>query len=141
MDNGHVRLHKVLGTTVEAIAGGVYHRFVRPPFSLTPHPLRFTALPSRLSVFSRERQKHTNSSIILPYPSPSLHLLERHAPRRPRWIPLTGYLTVQERERRRKPLIIPIYSKVIMYVLPPSFVFHAPFWVFLWFCLSSGRRY
>ena len=35
-DNGHVGLHKVLGTTVEAIFGGVYHQFVRFPFSLTP---------------------------------------------------------------------------------------------------------
>jgi len=33
---GYVGLHKVLGTTVEAIVGGVYHQFVRPPF---PRPL------------------------------------------------------------------------------------------------------
>ena len=33
VDNAHVGLHKVLGTTVEAIVGGVYHQFVRPPFS------------------------------------------------------------------------------------------------------------
>jgi len=26
-DNGHVGLHKVLGTTVEAIIGGIYHQF------------------------------------------------------------------------------------------------------------------
>jgi len=39
-DNGHVGLHKVLGTTVEAVVGGVYHQFVRLPFSLIPpHPL------------------------------------------------------------------------------------------------------
>ena len=43
-DNGYVGLHKVLGTTVEAIVGGVYHQFVRLPFSLTYHPLRFTAV-------------------------------------------------------------------------------------------------
>lgn len=28
-DKGHIGLHKVLGTTVEAIVGGVYHQFVR----------------------------------------------------------------------------------------------------------------
>jgi len=29
--SGQVGLHKVLGTTVEAIIGGVYHQFVRLP--------------------------------------------------------------------------------------------------------------
>lgn len=33
VDNRHIGLHKVLGTTVEAIVGGVYHQFVRIPFS------------------------------------------------------------------------------------------------------------
>lgn len=35
-DNGHVGLHKVLGTTVEAIVGGVYHQFVRLFLDLPP---------------------------------------------------------------------------------------------------------
>lgn len=29
--SGQIGLHKVLGTTVEAIVGGVYHQFVRLP--------------------------------------------------------------------------------------------------------------
>jgi dsRNA-specific ribonuclease len=44
VDNSHLGLHKVLGTTVEAIVGGVYHQFVRFPtpssaflFALAPH--------------------------------------------------------------------------------------------------------
>lgn len=37
-DNAHVGLHKVLGTTVEAIVGGVYHQFVRPPILQPPSP-------------------------------------------------------------------------------------------------------
>jgi len=35
MGSGQIGLHKVLGTTVEAIVGGVYHQFVRMP----QHPL------------------------------------------------------------------------------------------------------
>ena len=38
-DNSHVGLHKVLGTTVEAIVGGVYHQFVRPSILSFPSPL------------------------------------------------------------------------------------------------------
>lgn len=31
-NKGYVGSYKVFGTTVEAIFGGVYHQFVRPPF-------------------------------------------------------------------------------------------------------------
>lgn len=34
--NRYIGLHKVLGTTVEAIVGGVYHQFVRVPFLQLP---------------------------------------------------------------------------------------------------------
>ena len=45
---GHVGLHKVTGTTVEAIVGGVYHQFVRLS-SFTPPPLLHpTAVLNRL---------------------------------------------------------------------------------------------
>lgn len=37
-DNAHVGLHKVLGTTVEAIVGGVYHQFVRFPTASVSFP-------------------------------------------------------------------------------------------------------
>ena len=62
-DNGHVGLHKVLGTTVEAIVGGVYHQFVRfpPPFI---RPLRFDVVLNHFfSALSRELRKPTSSSI------------------------------------------------------------------------------
>ena len=37
-DNLHVGLHKVLGTMVEAIVGGIYHQFVRLSISLFSFP-------------------------------------------------------------------------------------------------------
>lgn len=42
-NDGHAKLHKVLGATVEAIVRGVHHRFVRFPFSLIS-PLRSTTV-------------------------------------------------------------------------------------------------
>ena len=33
-DNAHIGLHKILGTIVEAMSGGIYHPFVRVSSSL-----------------------------------------------------------------------------------------------------------
>jgi len=98
MDNRHVGLHKVLGTTVEAIVGGVYHQFVRLPFS---SPLYRCTEPFSFPRLVGSRR----SPQVLPHPSPSSHPPERHASRRSRRIPLTSYATLQEREWRRKHLI------------------------------------
>jgi hypothetical protein len=57
-NDGYIGLHKVLGATVEAIVGGVYHQFVRLHFLVH---LPFPPL-IHLFVFSREPQKLTNSS-------------------------------------------------------------------------------
>ena len=56
-DSGRLGFHKVLGTTVEAIVGGVYHQFVRCLFPL--HPPAFLTF---LFSFPREPRKPTNSS-------------------------------------------------------------------------------
>ena len=48
VDNRHVWLREVLGTTVEATVGGVYHRCVHRPFS---SPLYRCAEPFLFRVF------------------------------------------------------------------------------------------
>ena len=58
--SGQIGLHKVLGTTVEAIVGGVYHQFVRLPRIPLPH-----CTESSLCVFPREPPKPTNSSTLI----------------------------------------------------------------------------
>lgn len=63
VDNRHIGLHKVLGTTVEAIVGGVYHQFVRLPFS---SPL-YCCTESFLFRVLRGPQKPTSSSISISY--------------------------------------------------------------------------
>ena len=66
-DNGHVGLHKVLGTTVEAIVGGVYHQFVCLPFPII-RPPRFDVVLNRFfSALSRELRKPTSSSIPISF--------------------------------------------------------------------------
>ena len=98
-DSGYVGLHKVLGTTVEAIVGGVYHQFVRRPLSLiNPPPLYRSAEP----FFPGSRR----GPQVFPHPSSPSHPPKRHTSRRSRRIPLTSYATLQERERRHKFLII-----------------------------------
>ena len=54
--SGQIGLHKVLGVTVEAIVGGVYHQFVRLPQLPPPH-----CTERSLCSFSREPLKATNS--------------------------------------------------------------------------------
>ena len=127
---GHVGLHKVTGTTVEAIVGGVYHQFVR----LSPS---FTPLPSCIEPFSLRFVGSHTSAQVLPYTSSSSHPIKRDSSRRSRRVPLTGYATLQERKRRSRPLIItPTHNKVIMYVLfPRSF---ACILGVLWCRLSKG---
>lgn len=67
-DSGYVGLHKVLGTTVEAIVGGVYHQFVRLPFSSTPPPLCFhRCTESFIFRVSRELQRPTSSSTFISF--------------------------------------------------------------------------
>jgi hypothetical protein len=57
-DSGRLGFHKVLGTTVEAIVGGVYHQFVRCHFPRPP-----PRVLSFFLLFPREPRKPTNSSI------------------------------------------------------------------------------
>ena len=70
VDNGYIGLHKVLGTTVEAIVGGVYHQFVRLPLSSIP-PLLHHQTEHSLSDFPREPQKLINSSTPISSPTSS----------------------------------------------------------------------
>lgn len=66
-DNGRIGLHKVLGTTVEAIVGGVYHQFVCLPFPAI-HPLRFDVVLNQFGyALSREPRRPTSSSIPISF--------------------------------------------------------------------------
>ena len=101
---GQVGLHKVLGTTVEAIVGGVYHQFVRPPF---PRPIRSTIVLNYLS--SRSLGSHGRPQ-ILPHPPPPSYPPKKHTSGCSGRIPLTGHAALQERERRGRPPIIPTHT-------------------------------
>ena len=105
-DAGHVGLHKVLGTTVEAIVGGVYHQFVRHPFSLTSPPYRF----AELFVFPSFFLGSHGSPQVFPRPSPSSHPSKRYPSRRSRRIPLAGYATLQECERSKLLVTTPTHT-------------------------------
>lgn len=100
-DNGYIGLHKVLGTTVEAIFGGIYHQFVRPSFPLISLLFHRYTEPSLLRVLGSYRSAQT-----VPHAFPSSPPPKRHASRCSGHIPLTSDAALQERERRWKPLII-----------------------------------
>jgi len=101
VDNGHVGLHKILGTTAEAIVGGLCHQFVRFPVSLIL-PLRSTIVLTYLLITFPES---CGGPQIVPRSSPPFYPPKRHAPKCSRCVPLTSYTTLQERERMCRPLI------------------------------------